>query len=235
MKRIRSDPEVPILNSWNEFPRGPDYRFQVQKYMQPWWSKFFGVYLLKIGTLSTEITTHECAIPYQINVGDRGHQMQVIADLNELPFSEKSVDVCLLFNTLSDVANPHRLLREVDRILVDDGWLVISHFNSFSLLGVGKLLPVIRQRPPYACRMFSRMRVLDWLHLLNYEVVHQIGFHVLPWYHKGRCCISTRLSAISCLSLIIARKRTTPLTLDAFKLTQPKRCFGQIGAENYKM
>jgi hypothetical protein len=25
--------------------------------------------------------------------------------------------------------DPHRLLREVDRVLIDDGWLILSGFN----------------------------------------------------------------------------------------------------------
>lgn len=26
-------------------------------------------------------------------------------------------------------ADPHRLLREADRVLIDDGWLILSGFN----------------------------------------------------------------------------------------------------------
>ncbi|WP_158367400.1 methyltransferase domain-containing protein [Candidatus Williamhamiltonella defendens] len=235
MKFLSSYLKIPAPNSWNEFPLGPNYRFEIQQYMQPWWPKFFGFYLLKIGALSTEIDTRESKIPHQINVGERGDQMQVIVNLNQLPFSKKSSDVCLLFHVLSAVKDPYRLLREVDRILVDDGWLVISHFNSFSLLGIGKLLPVIKRRQPYVCPMFSRMRVLNWLGLLNYEIVHQIGFHVLPWHDRGEYSMNIHSPAISCLSLIIARKRTTPLSLDALKLRTPKRCFSPINTENYKI
>ncbi len=63
--------------------------------------------------------------------------MQVLASPYQLPFAEKSVDACLLSHTLAYAANPHRILREVDRVLIDDGWLVISGFNPFSLLGLG--------------------------------------------------------------------------------------------------
>ncbi len=38
--------------------------------------------------------------------------------------------------------DPHWLLREVDRVLIDDGWLIISGFNPFSLLGMAKLVLV---------------------------------------------------------------------------------------------
>ncbi len=74
--------------------------------------------------------------------------MQVLADPLHLPFADKSVDVCLLAHTLPWCTDPHRLLREADRVLIDDGWLVISGFNPLSLMGLRKLVPVyVKHRP----------------------------------------------------------------------------------------
>lgn len=100
-------------------------------------------------------------------------------------FADKSVDVCLLAHTLPWCTDPHRLLREADRVLIDDGWLVISGFNPLSLMGLRKLVPVLRKTPPYNSRMFTLMRQLDWLSLLNFEVLHYSRFHVLPWKKQG--------------------------------------------------
>ncbi len=147
-----------------------------------------------------------------------GDGLQVIADAYQLPFAAKSVDACLLAHTLSYADDPHRMLREVDRILIDDGWLVISSFNPFSLLGLGKLVPGLRHRQPYVSRMFTQMRLLDWLSLLNYEVLHQSRFHVLPWHRKGGKFLCTHLPALGCMSVIVARKRTLPLTPTPMKL-----------------
>lgn len=85
------------------------------------------------------ITSGEC--------GCRGEHLQVITDLAHLPFAAKSVDACLLGHSLGYAAAPRRVLREVDRVLVDDGWLIISGFSPFSLLGVGRLVPGLRRRP----------------------------------------------------------------------------------------
>ena len=78
------------------------------------------------------------------------------------------------------------MLREADRVLIDDGWLVISGFNPLSLMGLRKLVPVLRRTPPYNSRMFTMMRQLDWLSLLNFEVLSYGGFQVLPGPEKGR-------------------------------------------------
>lgn len=171
-----------------------------------------------MGMLSAELATDKCAISHQVNVGLEGEGLQVIADAYQLPFAAKSVDACLLAHTLSYADDPHRMLREVDRVLIDDGWLVISSFNPCSLLGLGKLVPGLRHRQPYVSRMFTQMRLLDWLSLLNYEVLHRARFHVLPWHRQWRKILCTHLPALGCMSVIVARKRTLPLTPTPMKL-----------------
>lgn len=144
------------------------------------------------------------------------------ADPLHLPFADKSVDVCLLAHTLPWCTDPHRLLRETDRVLIDDGWLVISGFNPISLMGLRKLVPVLRKTSPYNSRMFTLMRQLDWLSLLNFEVLHASRFHVLPWNKHGGKLLNAHIPALGCLQLIVARKRTIPLTLNPMKQSKNK-------------
>ncbi|AIN17664.1 methyltransferase domain protein [Yersinia rochesterensis] len=227
--QIRQKIDAPA--SWAELPWGEYYRAAIEQQLQPWWPKFFGFHLLKIGHLSAEIASDKCAISHQVNVGAQGKNMQVLASPYQLPFAEKSVDACLLSHTLAYAADPHRILREVDRVLIDDGWLVISNFNPMSLLGAGKLVPLLRQRQPHVSRMFTQMRLLDWLSLLNYEVLHLSRFHVLPWHKEGGRFISTHLPALGCVSLIVARKRIIPLTFNPMKFGARKPWFSRaVGA-----
>lgn len=219
MRAARTSKEMSSPDSWSELPWGEYYRAALEEHLQPWWPKLFGFHLLKIGNLSAEIDTENCAISHQVNVGLEGEKLQVLADPYQLPFSGKSVDACLLSHTLAYADNPHRLLREVDRVLIDDGWLILSSFNPVSLLGLGKLVPGLRKRQPYCSRMFTQMRLVDWLSLLNFEVMHQARFQVLPWCKLGGKVISTHLPALGCMSLIVARKRTLPLTPTALKVS----------------
>lgn len=100
-----------------------------------------------------------------------------------------------------------------------------------SLLGAGKLVPLLRQQQPYVSRMFTQMRLLDWLSLLNYEVMYLSRFHVLPWHKGGGRFISTHLPALGCVSLIVARKRTIPLTFNPMKFGARKPWFSRaVGA-----
>lgn len=204
--------------SWAELPWGEYYREALERQIQPWWSKIFGFHLLKVGCLSAEIASEKCAIAHQVNICEEGHNMQVVASPYQLPFAAKSVDACLLAHQLAYSVDPHRILREVDRVLIDDGWLVISNFNPTSLIGLGKLLPVMRHRQPYTSRMFTQVRLLDWLSVLNYEVIYQTCFQVLPWRKYGGRFISLHLPSLGCLGLIIARKRTLPLTFSQLRM-----------------
>lgn len=197
-------------HSWDDISCGKFYRESLEQALVPWWPKLFGFHLLKIGELSAEITVNECPISHQVNVGPCGNNLQIIADPHQLPFSEKSIDACLLAQTLSYSSDPHRVLREVDRVLIDDGWLILSTFNPISLVGLGKLIPKINKRQPYCSRMFTQMRMIDWLGVLNYEVVHCVSFHVTPWRrNKGK--LNKHFPVFGCITLIVARKRTIPL------------------------
>lgn len=206
-KHILTEPQT-----WRDMPWGDYFRDALQQQLQPCLGKLYGFHLLKMGNLSAEIDTTHCAISHQVNVGSAGEQMQVIAQPTQLPFASKSVDACLLAHTLAWSQDPHHVLREVDRVLIDNGWMIISGFNPFSLLGIGKAIPAIQRKAPWSGRMFSQTRLLDWLSLLNYEVIYRTRFQVIPWHRQGDKNISTHLPALGCLNIVVARKRTFPLT-----------------------
>lgn len=226
-RQIRHVPE-----SWSQIPCGEFYRDALSHQLRPSLSKLYGFHLLKIGNLSAEIDTQSCAISHQVNVGLSGESLQVRADILSLPFESKSVDACLLAHTLAWSSDPHRVLREVDRVLIDDGWVIISGFNLFSVLGIGKLIPGLHRRLPWNSRMFTQMRLLDWLSLLNYEVMQSISFQVLPWNRQGGKMISRHLPALGCLNVIVARKRTFPLTKNPAKKSTAARQLHPMGATN---
>lgn len=216
MKPAHTPQTVISPADWQAIPWGENYQQALEQALMPWWSRVFGFHLLKVGALSSRIASHECTISHQVNVSPvPGEGIHVLADAYQLPFAEKSVDACLLAHTLSYSSDPHRILREVDRVLINDGWLLLSGFNPVSLLGMGKLMPGIRQHQPYCARMFTQMRILDWLSLLNYEVMYHSTFQAVPWREPKRTSDDTAVSTspFGCLTVIVARKRTIPLTI----------------------
>jgi len=222
MKPARTPQKFVAPVNWGALPKGVYYRQALEEELKPWLAKMYGFHLLKIGNLSAEINLESCAISHQVNVSLAGEPAQVRADPLYLPFAEKSVDACLLAHTLPWCPDPHRLLQEVDRVLIDDGWLVMSGFNPISLLGACKAVPFARRSPAVKSRMFTLTRQFDWLALLNFEVLHYSRFRVLPWTKQGGKLLSAHLPALGCMQLIVARKRTIPLTINPLKQSRSR-------------
>ena len=122
-----------------------------------------------------------------------------LTDSGALPFPESSLDLVLLPHTLELGADPHATLREVQRVLVPEGRVVISGFNPVSLWGLGQ-----KQRRLFKSRgtglpdlsavneWIGYWRLRDWLRLLDFEVESaQFGCY-LPalssqaWIHRFR-------------------------------------------------
>lgn len=229
MRDTRTSKILSPPSSWDELSCGHAYHQALELQLEPWWPKLFGFHLMKLGMLSSALNTKQCLISHHFNVSSSGSDIQVYADSFQLPFMDKTIDACLMANTLCYSENPHRILREVDRVLIDDGWLIISGFNPFSIVGASKLIPFIRNNYPYCGQIFSKMRMIDWLSLLNYEVLHHSHFQVVPWGSQEYSLLSAHIPAIGCQTLIIARKRTIPLTQNPF-LTFQKRVRVNCGA-----
>ena len=99
-------------------------------------------------------------------------------DFDALPFPSQSLDLVLLPHTLELARDPHATLREVERVLVPEGRVVIAGFNPASLWGLRQHAGHLRQRLggtrplylPSAGEFLAFRRVRDWLRLLGFEV-----------------------------------------------------------------
>jgi SAM-dependent methyltransferase len=100
-----------------------------------------------------------------------------VTDFSALPFSAHSLDLVVLPHSLELTPDPHATLREVERVLVPEGRVVVCGLNPASLwalrmrrarlyhrLGVGQgFLPSSHQ-------LIGFWRLRDWLRLLGFEV-----------------------------------------------------------------
>lgn len=86
----------------------------------------------------------------------------------QLPFEAKSVGLVILPHVLEFSDYPHQILREVERILMPEGSVVVLGFNPLSLWGLTSLFR--RNRMPWNGRFSSLGRIKDWLALLNFEL-----------------------------------------------------------------
>ncbi len=104
-------------------------------------------------------------------------RVALLADSAALPFPENSLDLVLLPHTLELSSDPHATLREVERVLVPEGRVVISGLNPASLWGLRQQRARFYQRLGYgelflpgAGEFIGYWRLRDWLRLLSFEV-----------------------------------------------------------------
>ena len=102
-----------------------------------------------------------------------GHpKIAVINRYEELPFATHSIDLVVMPHILEFTEDPHQVLREVERVLVPEGHVVITGFNPVSLWGVRQYLTRLGASPylPREGRFLTLPRIKDWLKLLSFDV-----------------------------------------------------------------
>ncbi|WP_448212127.1 methyltransferase domain-containing protein [Colwellia sp. MEBiC06753] len=216
------EPSTP--QQWQELPMGSTICQTINQAIAPWCSKFFGYHLLKIGALSSAIDCSQSPIKHQVNVSHCRELSSVIADIDDLPFIEHSVDVCILGHALEFTTDPHHVLREASRVLIPNGYMVITGYNPFSFAGLNKLMPYRRKQSPWREQFFTPMRVKDWLALMGYEVLddNRLLFSMLSGRDEGKKSgklngywqrfAGSYLPALGSIYVIVAKKRVHPLT-----------------------
>jgi len=108
-----------------------------------------------------------------------------------LPFDASSLDLVVLPHALELARDPHLTLREVERVLVPEGRVLIIGFNPASLWGTRQRLGRLRHRLgvgaerelflPRAGEFIGYRRLRDWLRLLSFEVESgRFGCYIPP-------------------------------------------------------
>ena len=121
--------------------------------------------------------------PSKIQDGEHA-SVVLVHDFAELPFDSQSIDLVVLPHVLEFAAEPHQVLREVERILIPEGRVIISGFNRASLWGARQKTGRITGRYflPKEGEFISATRMKDWLKLLNMEVNQaNFGCYVPPF------------------------------------------------------
>jgi SAM-dependent methyltransferase len=91
------------------------------------------------------------------------------ADPLQLPLASQSVDLVVLPHVLEFHPHPHEVLREVERVLMPEGHVVISGFNSGSLWRMRQMFTFDR-KSPWDAKFIGLLRLREWLRLLGFEL-----------------------------------------------------------------
>lgn len=233
---IKTHPTKP--ESWNDLPLGNELKLLIEKEITEVSRKFFGYHLVRLGHLSSQIELSACPIKHQVNITSNVQTYtNLLGSSVDLPLSENCVDVFVLAHELDFAKDPHQILREIDRTIMPNGYVVITGFNPFSLCGLFKYLPINKGSVLHDARFFSSARVKDWLQLLGFEIVdvRSLLFNELFLQRKlrGSSKLNTwcqqYLPLLTTMYVIVARKREIPLSMIKPKW-KAKTKFSAVGA-----
>lgn len=186
----------------------------------------FGYHIVQLGCLHEDAfirssrISHKFILQLEEESGD-GCRADVVSSADSLALDSDCMDVVFMPHVLEYTDNPHRLLREVARVLIGDGHVVIIGFNPWSLWGLWRLFQAWREIPPWCGHFYGLARLRDWLSLLDFELVRVERFFFRPPLRNTG--IMRRLEFLEKLGkycwswfggcyIIIAKKRVIPLT-----------------------
>lgn len=185
VQALMSDSRLVGLHHWFQTPAG--------RYLLEWEraqvdaavADIFGYHALQLGVpelqgLRANRIPHQwLALDHDPPSGEcAGPRVAFLTDFRALPFPAASLDLVLLPHTLELSADPHATLREVERVLVPDGRVVVCGLNPVSLWALRqkrghllrRLVPTHPLFLPDCGEFIGYWRLRDWLRLLSFEV-----------------------------------------------------------------
>lgn len=175
--------QADLWDAWLASPPGQYVLEQEQRWFNQTVADVFGFNAIQVG-LPQLHALHENRMPMRalllnpaessgILNAEKPPSWHVIEGLpDELPFAAESIDLLILPHVLEFAADPHHILREVDRVLVPEGRLILTGFNPASLWGIRQYFGGLFGKPflPRNGQSIHLLRIRDWLKLLNFSL-----------------------------------------------------------------
>ncbi|MDR2093399.1 MAG: class I SAM-dependent methyltransferase [Azoarcus sp.] len=175
----------PDPRAWLQTPLGGYFAAWEQARLDAMLADIFGYNALQIGLADIDLLRanrmplHICTARAPWPDSSPARTARVLAEETALPFASASLDLVVLAHVLEFSASPHHVLREVERVLVPEGSVVVCGFNPYSLWGCRRRRAGARGQWPWRGQYLSASRVRDWLLLLGFEMQSsQFGCYV---------------------------------------------------------
>lgn len=216
------------FQSWYSSPLGKRLAKSEKKIFNEYLPDLFGYFLLQCGCpevraeegagkwlKSSRVSTCFC-VDYVKNQG-----VNCQANLAQLPIKNDSLDIVILPHVLDFATEPHQVLREVERVLIAEGHVVILGFNPWSIWNFARFFLFWKKNPPWNAHLLAASRVMDWLALLGFDVVQSRGYYYQPPIQSERISKNMRFLAntvkrflpnLGVGYVLVARKRVETLT-----------------------
>ncbi|MGQ0657641.1 MAG: class I SAM-dependent methyltransferase [Chromatiales bacterium] len=180
-----------LLEGWFEREPGRSLLEAVAGRLDALLPNLFGYHIVQLGSFRNAPLLAASRISHQVVLGiapaagmTAPHVVRCTA--GALPIASDCVDVAVLPYVLEFEEDPHQVLREVDRVLIGEGHVVIVGFNPWSCWGLWRLMLAWSETPPWCNRFLRLGRIKDWLHLLGFEVTSASRLFFRPPLRSAR-------------------------------------------------
>jgi SAM-dependent methyltransferase len=162
------------LVAWQQQEPGRRIVAQEREVLAGMVQDLFGYQLLQLGELGDDLAHLDgCPVRRKTLIGHRRLDemaLSMVAEPRSLPVASDAIDAVILPHTLDFSPDPHQVLREVERVLIPEGRVVVIGFNPFSLWGVWRLFGRWRGAVPWCANFLSYPRLNDWFSLMGFDI-----------------------------------------------------------------
>ncbi len=234
------------LSIWFRSPLGKVVFSSEKEQLENILPDLFGYHILQFGYaaeldfLNSSRISNKTVLFLEDSEIDKNVNMSIRTIAEDLPINVDSVDVVLLPHILEYSKDTHKLLREIERVLIPEGYAVIIGINPFSLWGLWHMLFCWWNKMPWSGHLISVSRMKDWLSLLDFEIEKVKYFFFsppvsnvkllkkfIPLERLGRHCYPI----FGGLYIVVAKKRIAPLTPIRMKWRQKQNLLGTKSIE----
>lgn len=197
--------------TWRSFPSGARAGKQLQVALDQLLPDCFGYYAASVGPLAETLHFDKSPVKHWFKLSCRQHKwVSAVTQYDALPVASDSLDLVLLPHILDFIDDPHDLLREVERVMIPDGKVIISGINPFSWYGLRHLSGRMTRKSSPVKRLIGLSRLKDWIKLIGFEVEEYLGLEFAGqqspqlWHPVA--------SHFSSHYLLVAKKKVSTLT-----------------------
>lgn len=172
-----------FLFSWYHTPRGKLLRDLEVEYLKKSITVSCQQEVLQIGGLNWESEFVDCSLYKSYTILDaKGMGCPTARHINAkayaLPIQTESMDMVIVPHLLEFYTHRFQTMREIERVLKPEGVLVVLNFNPLSFWVRYQFLLEKKWSDSWRGFFIYRSRTMDWLKLLNFEVLATSKFHL---------------------------------------------------------
>ncbi|SJM95221.1 Methyltransferase type 11 [Crenothrix polyspora] len=209
-----------FLFAWYQTPRGKLQKQLELDYLQRSITVSCKQIILQIGGLGWENEFIDCELYRNytiVDTKDLGYSgaRKIRAKAHHLPLQSDSVDMIILPHLLEFDLSRFQTMREIERILKPEGVLVVLNFNPWSLWVRYQYIWDKKLADSWRGHFIGRGRILDWLKLLNFEVISLAQFNfdsIVSTHSKHTCNLYSIFATAYAIKAIKRRYSIIPLT-----------------------